>query len=237
MIVQEVQRELKRHAERGYRDGAKRFFDPQPITLHGVRLPVVRRIGAKFWVNLVKKLAKEEVFELCEDLLRTDYAEERTVAFDWAYRARARYEPRDFRRFESWLKRFVKNWAACDDLCRHALGDMVWRFTQNATLVTGWTGSRSRWLRRAAAVVMIYPNARSRLVDEAFEVADRLLDDEDDMVLKGYGWMLKEISNRDPGRVFEYVLERRARMGRTALRCAIEKLEPELRRRAMEREG
>jgi 3-methyladenine DNA glycosylase AlkD len=236
LVVQEVQRELKRHAERGYRDGARRFFDPQPITLHGVRLPVVRRVSAKFWNNLVKKLAKDEVFELCEDLLRTDYAEERTVAFDWAFRVRARYDPGDFKRLESWLERFVENWAACDDLCRHALGDLVWRFPRTSSSVLKWTRSRNRWRRRAAAVVMIYPNARQRLLDEAFAVADRLLDDRDDMVMKGYGWMLKEISNRDPQRVFEFVMERRDRMGRTALRYAIEKLDPELRRRAMERE-
>ena len=47
--------------------------------------------------------------------------------------------------------------------------------------------------------------------------------------------MLKEISNKDPQPVFEFVMQRKERMPRTALRYAIEKLQPALRRQAMEK--
>ncbi len=47
--------------------------------------------------------------------------------------------------------------------------------------------------------------------------------------------MLKEASNHYPKRIFNYVLENTNEMPRTALRYAIEKLPPELRRKAMER--
>ena len=45
--------------------------------------------------------------------------------------------------------------------------------------------------------------------------------------------MLKEISNKDPIVVFEFIMHRKDRMPRTALRYAIEKLSPELRQKAM----
>jgi 3-methyladenine DNA glycosylase AlkD len=57
--------------------------------------------------------------------------------------------------------------------------------------------------------------------------------DKEDLVQKGYGWMLKEISKNDPMVVFEFVMQRKDRMPRTALRYAIEKLSPELRQQAM----
>ncbi len=234
MTVQAIQKELRGYAEREYRDGAKAYFK-EPIELHGVRLPIVRRIAARYYSSLVKKLKKEEVFELCEDLLKTGYGEERTIAFDWAFRLRAGYEPRDFRVFESWLRKYVSNWAACDDLCRHAFGDFVWRFPQFMPRVMKWAKSRNRWLRRASAVVMIYPNSRDRYLDEAFRIADLLLEDNDDLVQKGYGWMLKEISNRYPQEVFDYVMGHKATMPRTALRYAIEKLPPAMKKRAMAR--
>jgi 3-methyladenine DNA glycosylase AlkD len=57
------------------------------------------------------------------------------------------------------------------------------------------------------------------------------------MVQKGYGWMLKEASNKYPQEVFNYVLKHRREMPRTALRYAIEKLSPALRKEAMKREN
>jgi len=53
------------------------------------------------------------------------------------------------------------------------------------------------------------------------------------MVQKGYGWMLKVASDRDPNRVFEYVMKHKKIMPRTALRYAIEKLSPDLKKQAM----
>ena len=234
MTVQAIQKELRQHADRVYRDGARAYFK-EPVELHGVRLPTVRRIAARYYNSLVKKLKKDEVFGLCEDLLKTGYGEERTIAFDWAFRLRAGYEPPDFRMFESWLRKYVSNWAACDDLCCHALGDFIFRFPGSVPRAGKWAGSDNRWLRRAAAVVLIYSVRRDRNIEAAYETADKLLMDNDDLVQKGYGWMLKEISNRYPQDVFDYVMKHRANMPRTALRYAIEKLPPAMRRKAMTR--
>jgi 3-methyladenine DNA glycosylase AlkD len=68
------------------------------------------------------------------------------------------------------------------------------------------------------------------------EIADILLLDKDDMVQKGYGWMLKVASNHEPNKVFEYVMRHKREMPRTALRYAIEKLSPDLRKQAMAKE-
>lgn len=56
-----------------------------------------------------------------------------------------------------------------------------------------------------------------------------------DMVQKGYGWMLKEAAKRFPKEVFEFVMERKGTMPRTALRYAIEKYPQEMRKRVMEK--
>ena len=66
-------------------------------------------------------------------------------------------------------------------------------------------------------------------------IADILLEDKDDLVQKGYGWLLKEASRTHQDQVFEYVMRNKAVMPRTALRYAIEKMPEELRRKAMER--
>ena len=80
---------------------------------------------------------------------------------------------------------------------------------------------------------MILPARQEKYLDVAYQTADILLLDEDDMVQKGYGWMLKEISNRRPREVFDFVMKRKDVMPRTALRYAIEKLPPAWKKRAM----
>ena len=57
--------------------------------------------------------------------------------------------------------------------------------------------------------------------------------DKDDMVQKGYGWMLKAASQANQKEVFDYVVSRKATMPRTSLRYAIEKMPAELKVRAM----
>ena len=98
-----------------------------------------------------------------------------------------------------------------------------------------WARSENRWLRRASAVTLILPARKGIFLKEVFEIADIMLEDKDDMVQKGYGWMLKEASKKHQAEVFDYVMSKKARMPRTALRYAIEKMPVEMRRRAMER--
>jgi 3-methyladenine DNA glycosylase AlkD len=61
------------------------------------------------------------------------------------------------------------------------------------------------------------------------------LKDKDDMVQKGYGWLLKEASRTHEREVFDYVMKHKAKMPRTALRYAIEKMPEKLRSKAMKK--
>jgi 3-methyladenine DNA glycosylase AlkD len=98
-----------------------------------------------------------------------------------------------------------------------------------------WSTSENRWLRRASAVSLIVPARKGKFLQEIFEIADVLLNDQDDLVQKGYGWMLKAASQRHQEQVFGFVLKRKEVMPRTALRYAIEKMPPELKNEAMSR--
>ena len=72
-------------------------------------------------------------------------------------------------------------------------------------------------------------------MSEIFEIADILLEDLDDMVQKGYGWMLKVASQIHQKQVFTYVMKHKSQMPRTALRYAIEKMPKDLKAKAMEK--
>jgi 3-methyladenine DNA glycosylase AlkD len=87
-----------------------------------------------------------------------------------------------------------------------------------------WTGSENRWRRRAAAVSLVPIARKGEMLEEAFRIADRLMTDEDDMVQKGVGWLLKEASREHPDEVREYLLRWREEVSALMLRYASEKL-------------
>jgi len=93
--------------------------------------------------------------------------------------------------------------------------------------------SPNRWMRRAAAVSLIVPARKGLFLSTIFELAEILLTDKDDLVQKGYGWMLKVASQAHEQEVFEFVVNRKDIMPRTALRYAIEKMPAELKKIAM----
>jgi 3-methyladenine DNA glycosylase AlkD len=203
-----------------------------PIVL---RTGVVRKISAEHFEE-IRNLPKDEILKLCEELLKDENVNLGEIARDWAYRCRKRYEKKDFRTFERWLKKYIRSWGSCDHLCVHPLGHLILKFPELAPKMEKWTRSKNIWERRAAAVALIPALRRKMLLKEAFATADILLQDKEDLVQKGYGWMLKEAGNRYPKEVFKYVMKNRREMPRTALRYAIEKMPPGWKTKAMRKD-
>jgi 3-methyladenine DNA glycosylase AlkD len=68
---------------------------------------------------------------------------------------------------------------------------------------------------------------------EIQELSDSLLTDEDDMVQKGLGWLLRETAKYDPKRTIPYLTKIKARAPRLVLRTACETLPPETKKRIL----
>jgi len=232
-ILQEIREKLKENIDIEYKKGAINYFR-EKIKIYGVRTPIVRKISRKYF-NKIKHLEKSEIFSLCEKLLKTGYGEEAGIAFDWAFRLHKQYEKKDFKIFEGWLKKYVSDWAKCDSFSTRAFGSFVYDFPEFLPKVKLWTKSKNRWLRRSSAVILIYSARKKKYLKDVFKTADILLLDSDDMVQKGYGWMLKETSKVYPKEVFDYVMENKNKMPRTALRYSIEKYPQKLRKKAMKK--
>ena len=104
------------------------------------------------------------------------------------------------------------------------------------SVLKSWTISGNRWMRRGAAVSLIVPARKGKFLDDILEIACALLTDSDDMVQKGYGWMLKVTSQSHQKEIFNFVMSNKNEMPRTALRYAIEKMPEEMRKEAMKRD-
>ncbi len=232
-ILIKIRLELSQMADDKTIKQYKRFFKEE-VKFYGVKTGLVKKMAGLYFKE-VKPRGKKETFLLCEDLFKSGYSEESFIAADWAYRFHNEYEPDDFFTFERWVKTYVSNWATCDTFCNHTVGAIVEQYPQYVESLKEWAKSENRWVRRAAAVTLIIPAKRGKFIKEIFEIADILLPDKDDLVQKGYGWMLKDASKIHREEVFNYVMKNKKVMPRTALRYAIERMPDELKKKAMEK--
>ncbi len=194
----------------------------------------ISKIG-KYTFRQIKHFPKQQILNLCEDLWKTGYLEEAVIACIWAESLHKQYQPADFAIFEHWVYTYLTNWADCDTLCNHTIGMFVMMYPAYIAELKKWTTSTNRFVKRAAAVTLIIPARKGMFLHDIFEIADSLLLDQDDLVQKGYGWMLKAASEAYQKEVFDYVISKKAVMPRTALRYAIEKMPAGLRMEAMKR--
>ena len=88
----------------------------------------------------------------------------------------------------------------CDTLCNHSVGEFIQMYPGFLEELKKFSKSENRWMRRAAAVSLIIPARSGRFLDDILEISDRLLTDKDDLVQKGYGWMLKAASQANQHR-------------------------------------
>jgi len=232
-IVEEIRRDLIANSDEQLRKSSQHFFKEE-IRCYGIKSATVVNIGKEHF-KAITDLPKAVVFDLCNELWQSGIIEESFVACHWSYAARKKYTPDDLIVFEKWIDNYVNNWASCDTLCNHTVGELVETYRELISELKRWATSTNRWMKRASAVSLIIPARHGKFLTEILQIADILLMDNDDMVQKGYGWMLKAASQAHEKEIFEFVMSKKAVMPRTALRYAIEKMSPELKSKAMEK--
>jgi 3-methyladenine DNA glycosylase AlkD len=200
-----------------------------------VRNPYTHATAKKFFPE-VKNKPFDELIKICLGLIDTNIYELKSIAFDWLASSKKQYREKDLQLFYAIVKKHISDWSDCDDFSTHVIGQYLLQYPDKLGETLAWCSSKNRWVKRSAAVSLIYPLKRGSGLKEAFEVADTLLTDKDDMVQKGYGWMLKEASRNFQMEIFFYVMEHKKDMPRTALRYAIEKMPDELKKEAMKKE-
>ena len=231
-LIKTINTELHEQVDAAYRELVRTRYNMNVDNFWGVRTPVIHKVAGKHY-KTIKTRSVDERFNMCQQLLETRIYEHKIMAFRWAFLARKEYEKKHLNIFSGWLNTFVDDWIDCDDLCIHVIGEFFMTFPDAAETVTQWTGSPNLWVRRGAAVSLVLPARKGQQKPLVFKIADLLLDDTEDLVRKGYGWLLKEASKTHSNDVFAFVMDRRDRMPRVSFRYAIEKLPDRMRQQAM----
>ena len=122
---------------------------------------------------------------------------------------------------------YVNNWDLVDVSCKAIVGGYLQGRDRAPLYVLA--RSASIWERRIA-MVGAQQFLKSGDTSDVFALAEELLADPEDLMHKAVGWSLREAGRRDRPALRRFLDQHAATMPRTALRYAIEHLDPDDRR-------
>ena len=247
-ILTQIKQEINNNKGSESSVSVEHFFKEGEVAkTYGLKAAVVHDIAKNALRELINN-SKHDIFGLCEELWKSGYLEDAIIACVWSESQHKKFEPEDFTVFERWLRAYVNNWADCDTLCNHTIGLFLMKYPDHIAKLKEWAKSPNRWLRRGSAVSLIIPARKGMFLNDIIEIATILLTDKEDLVQKGYGWMLKAASMSESfvkgddqtkkkhlDTVFDFVMKNKTVMPRTSLRYAIEKMPADLKTEAMKK--
>jgi 3-methyladenine DNA glycosylase AlkD len=162
-----------------------------------------------------------------ERLLDSDIHEARAGALSTMEKqVRRKKTPDSCRRelYELYLRRHdrINNWDLVDLGCRYVIG--AYLIDRPRDVLYELARSDDVWERRTA-IVSTSAFIRQGDLDDAFAIAEILVDDDHDLIHKATGWMLREAGRHDEPRLLAFLDRHAATMPRTLLRSAIERLD------------
>jgi 3-methyladenine DNA glycosylase AlkD len=135
--------------------------------------------------------------------------------------------------FDFYLKQVkaerVNNWDLVD-VSAPIIGQYLIGSASSNQLLLKLASSKSLWQRRVA-IVFTFAFIREGIPQPTLVVAKQLLHDDEDLIHKATGWMLREMGKRNPIELRKFLERHVSVMPRTMLRYAIEKFSSTERKR------
>lgn len=130
--------------------------------------------------------------------------------------------------FDLYLRRHdrINNWDLVDFGASHVVGPYL--SDKPRKVLYRLVRSRNMWERRTA-IVATGSLIRRGEVDDTFKIAELLLNDGEDLIHKGTGWMLRAAGDKDRKKLLRFLDKHAATMPRALLRYAIEHFNPKQR--------
>ena len=121
-------------------------------------------------------------------------------------------------------KKYIHDWDSVDDSAPYIVGPYL--ISRDKRLLYQLAKSRRIWDRRIAIVSTLY-FIRQGHVTDTLKLAILLLDDQEDLIHKAVGWMLREVGKKDILLLKRFINKHHKKMPRAMLRYAIERFSPE----------
>ena len=223
--IDKIRHDLQKLADPEKAKVLQRFFKTDPgqygegDVFRGITVPELRKVAKKY-IDGYTPLEEVRV------LLCSQIHEERFLALlilIERFRRGDEEEKSNITKFYLSNLEWVNNWDLVDLSAPNILGPFLMQKGQDKSILYKLAGSANIWERRIAIVTTLC-FIRNNQFHDTLKIAEILLYDDQDLIQKAVGWMLREIGKRDMI-AEEIFLKKHCRvMSSTMLRYAIERL-------------
>jgi len=210
------------------------WFFKNEIQSRGWYTQELRKLARRFSRTIANDAGIDYLFDVCDDLFRGKVLEEKVLAVLMLEDKTVHLNESHFKRLVGWLDR-VSTWADHDGLVSYLIGPLMLVEPKRTAHALRWTKAKDTWHRRAAAVSLIRGVRKQMFAKETKAVTAALLKDDDLMVQKGLGWLLREQAKYDREHAFPLLRSIRTKAPRLVLRTACETLPKEFKAEILER--
>ena len=232
-IAQHIRRVLKDGGSAPHAEEVQRFFKEE-VASRGWRTHELRKVAARFRKVLLAEGGPDYLLAVADQLFRGPIQEEKNIAVEMLAKSAPQFGEAEFLLLESWLDR-VSNWADHDALVHMLIGPMVVTDPARAARAVDWAKSPNLWARRAACVALIRGVRQGKFAAEVARVTSLLLEDKDEMVQKGLGWLLRESAKHQPKPTLALLMRIRFVAPRLVLRTACETVSAKEKQKVLQR--
>ncbi len=196
----------------------------------GVRVPNIRKVAKNNSDLHFKILAKNisskyHELRLCVILILVEN-------FKKASKNKKIEEQKKILKFYLKNLKYINNWDLVDLSAHYILGQAILNRIENKKILDDLVISKVLWKRRVG-IIAAWVFIRNGNISTTLKLAKKLLGDEEDLIHKAVGWMLREAWKKDSKKV-EFFLEKNyQKIPRTTLRYAIEKIEKHKRKKIL----
>jgi 3-methyladenine DNA glycosylase AlkD len=206
----------------------------------GVAVPDIRRTvksAVKYHLAANGRLDRETALAWALALWREPVHERRTAAVEILQIAVTTLGPEDLAALEQ-LIRTARSWAYVDALAANIAGVIALRDSSSWDRIDAWAADEDFWVRRSALLTLL-PGIRAGQPDlqRFVRYSDPMLTEREFFIRKAIGWVLREISRRDPQWVVNWTEDRAPEISGVTFREAVRRLPAEARVRLELRRG
>lgn len=190
----------------------------------GVELPDIHRTAKKN----IKGLGIEKLPAIMTGLWSYTIFEVRLAAIDVLKEYAKKGDPKvGIELADRWIDD-ADTWGIIDPLCSPTIGSMIIRNPDLEDILKSWRASENIWRRRASVLPFLYLTLKTQYKPEynekILEAVTPHISDKEFFVGKAAGWVLRELSKRDPKLVRTYFDKNRSRMTKLVFREGSKKL-------------
>ncbi len=188
------------------------YLKTSELSFIGIKLPIIAKIAKKY----MKGLSFDELGDLMSDLWNEPYYEARRASIDIMkeFVKNADVEI-PFKIIDSWIDD-IDTWALMDPLGSNCLGELILRKPELEKTFISWSTDDNFWRRRATILPYLYlslkRNYRPEFNSRVLKAVKPHISDKEFFVGKAAGWVLRELSKRNPDVVREFFEKHRSKM-------------------------